>query len=347
MEPGLDGVMQVLEIDGDDVRVAIVNPDGSLAEMSGNGTRIVAAWLMDRTGSDVAHVHVGPLTVDVRRVGERLYESDMGDGRGRTSASASPGSTSRPVSVGNPHAVVVGDPDDLPRDRPAARDASALPEPHERPGRPGRRARRGDGARLGARRGGDDRVRLERRRRRGGDARRRRRARALSRRRPPRAPRTQAARRSPARRSRGLGADLVLAQDVVERRQQYVLPLPRLLRPVLALRRRLVRVASCRLPQSAMTATGSRIRFHAPISRLAFITSIVSFFIRPSAWRCSRPGEFGAVPAAAVIPPPPSSCGGSRHTDFSGCSPQAPRTYDIIATSPKARPSSETAARSP
>ena len=113
MEAGLDGVMQVLEVDGDDVHVAIVNPDGSLAEMSGNGTRIVAAWLMDRTGSDVAHVHVGPLTVDVRRVGERLYESDMGAvavyERERVA-----GLEVTSVSVGNPHAVVVGDPDDLP-----------------------------------------------------------------------------------------------------------------------------------------------------------------------------------------------------------------------------------------
>jgi len=113
MEAGLDGVMQVLEVDGDDVRVAIVNPDGSLAEMSGNGTRIVAAWLMDRTGSDVAHVHVGPLTVDVRRVGNRLYESDMGAvevyERERVA-----GLDVTSVSVGNPHAVVVGDPGDLP-----------------------------------------------------------------------------------------------------------------------------------------------------------------------------------------------------------------------------------------
>src|SRR5204863_5778575 len=79
MEPRLDGIMRVLSFDGDDVVVEIVNPDGSLAEMSGNGTRIVAAWLMDRTGSATARVHVGPRTVDVRRVGERLYESDMGE----------------------------------------------------------------------------------------------------------------------------------------------------------------------------------------------------------------------------------------------------------------------------
>ena len=114
MEPGLDGVMRVLDIDGDDMRVAIVNPDGSLAEMSGNGTRIAAAWLMDRTGSDVAHVHVGPLTVDVRRVGVRLYESDLGEVEVYPRERIDDLDVT-PVSVGNPHAVVVGDPDDLPR----------------------------------------------------------------------------------------------------------------------------------------------------------------------------------------------------------------------------------------
>jgi len=113
MDPELDGVMQVLDVDGDDVTVAIVNPDGSLAEMSGNGTRIAAAWLMDRTGSEVARVHVGPLVVEVRRAGERLYESDMGE------VHVGPRETVddielTPVDVGNPHAVVQGDPADLP-----------------------------------------------------------------------------------------------------------------------------------------------------------------------------------------------------------------------------------------
>ena len=114
MDPDLDGVLHVLEIDGDDVRIAIVNPDGSLAEMSGNGTRIAAAWLMDRTGSDSASVHVGPLIVEVRRVGDRLYESDMGMVDVGACETVE-GHELTPVSVGNPHAVVVGDPDDLPK----------------------------------------------------------------------------------------------------------------------------------------------------------------------------------------------------------------------------------------
>jgi len=107
-------VIEIVSVDGDDVDVAIVNPDGSHAEMSGNGTRIAAAWLMERTGSPLARVHVGLRVVEVRRVHGGLYESDMGavevgerelvDGIELT-----------PVSVGNPHAVVVGDPGDIAR----------------------------------------------------------------------------------------------------------------------------------------------------------------------------------------------------------------------------------------
>src|SRR5207245_4570054 len=77
MDPDLDGVVRVLDVDGDDVHVAIVNPDGSLAEMSGNGTRIAAAWLIARTGSTLARVHVGPPVVEVPRVTATLSAADM------------------------------------------------------------------------------------------------------------------------------------------------------------------------------------------------------------------------------------------------------------------------------
>ena len=101
----------MLKVDGDDVEIAIVNPDGSLAEMSGNGTRIAGAWLMEQTGSSVARVHVGPRVVEVRRVGGE-YESDLGEvevvARERIA-----GLDVIVVSVGNPHAVVLGDPADI------------------------------------------------------------------------------------------------------------------------------------------------------------------------------------------------------------------------------------------
>jgi diaminopimelate epimerase len=113
MDPELDGVLKVLEVDGDDVHVAIVNPDGSLAEMSGNGTRIAAAWLIARTGSTLARVHVGPRVVEVRRVAHSLYESDLGEVEVGPKEVVE-GHELTPVSVGNPHAVVLGDPADLP-----------------------------------------------------------------------------------------------------------------------------------------------------------------------------------------------------------------------------------------
>ena len=113
MDPDLDGVVRVLDVDGDDVHVAIVNPDGSLAEMSGNGTRIAAAWLIARTGSTLARVHVGPRVVEVRRVAQALYESDVGDVEVAPKEVVD-GYELTPVSVGNPHAVLLGDPEDLP-----------------------------------------------------------------------------------------------------------------------------------------------------------------------------------------------------------------------------------------
>ena len=106
---GTDGAIEVLDVDGNEVTVAIVNPDGSRAEMSGNGTRIAAAWLMAQTGAEVAHVHVGPRTVTVRRAADGLYETDLG----RVEVSPREvvaGVELTPVSVGNPHAVVLDDP---------------------------------------------------------------------------------------------------------------------------------------------------------------------------------------------------------------------------------------------
>jgi diaminopimelate epimerase len=107
---GTDGVLEIRSVDGDRVTIGILNTDGSRAEMSGNGTRIAAAWLMARTGSRVAYVQVGPRTVVVDDVGNGLFESDLGEvavGPRETVA----GIELTPVSVGNPHAVVIDDPE--------------------------------------------------------------------------------------------------------------------------------------------------------------------------------------------------------------------------------------------
>ena len=103
-----DGALEVERVEGDDVYVTIRNPDGSVAEMSGNGTRIAGAWLMERTGADVARVHVGPRTVEVRRAGD-AYASDLGEIEIFPHECVDGIELTR-VVVGNPHAVVEGDP---------------------------------------------------------------------------------------------------------------------------------------------------------------------------------------------------------------------------------------------
>ena len=109
---GTDGIVQVVRAGGDVLEIVIWNTDGSTAEMSGNGTRIAGAWLMDRSGATHVRVVVGPRTVTVRAVGGGLYESEMGDVK-VGALEVVDGIELTTVDVGNPHAVVVGDPADV------------------------------------------------------------------------------------------------------------------------------------------------------------------------------------------------------------------------------------------
>jgi len=109
-----DGILEVRARGGDWIEVTIWNPDGSVAEMSGNGTRIAACWLAERTGAEAVSVRVGPRVVEARLLGDGLVEQRLGpvvvgepdeiDGIRFT-----------PVDVGNPHAVIEGDLDQLSR----------------------------------------------------------------------------------------------------------------------------------------------------------------------------------------------------------------------------------------
>lgn len=49
--PGADGVLEPIPSEKADFGLRIWNPDGSLAEKSGNGLRIFARWLVDRRGA--------------------------------------------------------------------------------------------------------------------------------------------------------------------------------------------------------------------------------------------------------------------------------------------------------
>jgi diaminopimelate epimerase len=110
---GSDGVLEVVEAGDDEVAVRIWNPDGSLAELSGNGTRIAARWLARRSGRRSVRVRVGERVVEARMLGDLEVETVMGQvlvGRRETIEVEGREIAFVPVSVGNPHAVVRHDP---------------------------------------------------------------------------------------------------------------------------------------------------------------------------------------------------------------------------------------------
>ena len=110
---GSDGLLEITVVDGAAAEVRIWNPDGSTAELSGNGARIVAAWLARRSGEDHVTVRVGQrpseaeirggqVVLDVGVVDVGAEETlDLGDERVEFT----------PVSVGNPHAVIRREPE--------------------------------------------------------------------------------------------------------------------------------------------------------------------------------------------------------------------------------------------
>jgi diaminopimelate epimerase len=109
-----DGILEVRDRGDDWVQIAVWNPDGSLAEMSGNGTRIAARWLAERTSAAEVTVWVGPREVKARMLEDGLVEQTLGPVE-VGEADVVEGIRFTPVDVGNPHAVVEGDPADLDR----------------------------------------------------------------------------------------------------------------------------------------------------------------------------------------------------------------------------------------
>jgi diaminopimelate epimerase len=101
----------VLEVKGD--HVTVWNPDGSTAEMSGNGARIAAAWFAQRTGSAQVRFRIGErdvrATVDGESVTLDVDGVEVGDPEAIDDIHFTP------VTVGNPHAVVRHDPADIRR----------------------------------------------------------------------------------------------------------------------------------------------------------------------------------------------------------------------------------------
>ena len=118
-----DGILEV----SSSGEVAIWNPDGSRAEMSGNGTRIAAAWLAARNGATEVTVVTAGRRVHVRALGGDLWEQEVGEVL-VGAADEVEGIRFVPVDVGNPHAVVAGNPAELPRIGPLLETHPRFPE---------------------------------------------------------------------------------------------------------------------------------------------------------------------------------------------------------------------------
>lgn len=111
---GSDGILEVVSTEGPRAEIVIWNPDGSTAELSGNGTRIAARWLARRAGADEVRIAVGPREVVARMCGGLQVEMEMGPVEVGPVESLEVDGTSlefTPVSVGNPHAVIRREPD--------------------------------------------------------------------------------------------------------------------------------------------------------------------------------------------------------------------------------------------
>jgi len=111
---GSDGIVEVTSANGDRAEVVIWNPDGSTAELSGNGTRIAARWLARRSGSGEVRISVGPREVVATMRDGKQVEMDVGMvevGEPETIDVGDETVEFVPVSVGNPHAVIRREPE--------------------------------------------------------------------------------------------------------------------------------------------------------------------------------------------------------------------------------------------
>ena len=117
---GADGIEFLERKANGDLFLRLFNADGSEAELSGNGTRCVAAWLASSEGrTEVAlGTHGGLRTCHVIESNDPLYliESEMGVPRVMQRIIEVPGVgnvTGAMVNVGNPHFVLFVDTEDF------------------------------------------------------------------------------------------------------------------------------------------------------------------------------------------------------------------------------------------
>lgn len=111
---GADGVEWMSPHFSADLEIRLINADGSAAEISGNGTRCVAAYVCATQGKERISILTGAgskvCSLTSRRDSEYEFEIEMGKGtvEPELAVKISTGDVRGiPVSMGNPHFVIV------------------------------------------------------------------------------------------------------------------------------------------------------------------------------------------------------------------------------------------------
>jgi diaminopimelate epimerase len=111
---GSDGVLEVVSVDGTHAEIRVWNPDGSTAELSGNGARIAARWLAQRSGQEAVSLRVGTRELEATMLEGDDVRLDIGPVAVRETDTLEVGRELievTPVTVGNPHVVVRAEPE--------------------------------------------------------------------------------------------------------------------------------------------------------------------------------------------------------------------------------------------
>ena len=110
---GADGVEWMFTDVAADVEIRLLNADGSEAEISGNGTRCVAAYICEQQGREKITIRTGAgvktCTLTARRDQEYEFEMELGEARVEKEITIKLGARKvrgAPVSLGNPHFVI-------------------------------------------------------------------------------------------------------------------------------------------------------------------------------------------------------------------------------------------------
>lgn len=129
---GSDGIVEITALDGAAADAVIWNPDGSEAEFSGNGARIAAAWLAARLERPEVVLRFGAreVTAHIRAASVELSAGPVEVGPPEELDVGGERIEFTPVSVGNPHAVIVRNAprDDLERLGPLVESHARFPD---------------------------------------------------------------------------------------------------------------------------------------------------------------------------------------------------------------------------